>query len=106
MRNKILWEKEKQRSEMCGDACGAARKGSQEKHLSTAEYKAKKIVEQARGEASGILAEADQKAERKVQIGRSTTSMWMTVFRERRLKGRALRDCLKTQSKASSIRSL
>ena len=46
------------------------KKGSQEKHLSTAEYKAKKIVEQARGEASGILAEADQKAERKVQIAR------------------------------------
>ena len=44
--------------------------GSQAKHLSTAEYKAKKIVEQARGEASGILAEADQKAERKVQIAR------------------------------------
>ena len=46
------------------------KEGSQEKHLSTAEYKAKKIVEQARGEASGILAEADQKAERKVQIAR------------------------------------
>ena len=46
------------------------KEGSQEKHLSTAEYKAKKIVEQARGEAIGILAEADQKAERKVQIAR------------------------------------
>ena len=46
------------------------KEGSQAKHLSTAEYKAKKIVEQARGEASGILAEADQKAERKVQIAR------------------------------------
>ena len=46
------------------------KEGSQAKHLSTAEYKAKKIVEQARGEASGILAEADQNAERKVQIAR------------------------------------
>ena len=46
------------------------KEGSQAKHLSTAEYKAKKIVEQARGEASGILAEADQKAEHKVQIAR------------------------------------
>ena len=54
------------------------REGSQAKHLSTAEYKAKKIVEQARGEADRrlritqldakeILAEAQSQADRKLQ---------------------------------------
>lgn len=38
------------------------------KHLDTAEFKAKKIVEQARGEADSIIAEADHNAERKVKI--------------------------------------
>lgn len=44
------------------------KEGSQAKHLSTAEFKAKKIVEQARGEVDSIIAEADHKAERKVRI--------------------------------------
>ena len=44
------------------------KEGSQAKHLSTAEFKAKKIVEQAHGEASDIIAEADHNAERKVKI--------------------------------------
>ena len=42
--------------------------GSQAKHLDTAEFKAKKIVEQARGEADSIIAEAEHNAERKVKI--------------------------------------
>ena len=42
--------------------------GSQAKHLDTAEFKAKKIVEQARGQADGIIAEADHNAERKMKI--------------------------------------
>lgn len=44
------------------------KEGSQAKHLDTAEFKAKKIVEQARGEADNIIAEADHNAERKVKI--------------------------------------
>ena len=44
------------------------KEGSQAKHLDTAEFKAKKIVEQARGEAGSIIAEADQDAARKVKI--------------------------------------
>ena len=44
------------------------KEGSQAKHLDTAEFKAKKIVEQAHGEADSIIAEADHKAERKVRI--------------------------------------
>ncbi len=44
------------------------KEGSQEKHLSTAEYKAKKIVEQAHGKARIIIADADHNAERKVKI--------------------------------------
>ena len=44
------------------------REGSQAKHLSTAEFKAKKIVEQARGEANSIIAEADHNTKRKVKI--------------------------------------
>ena len=44
------------------------KEGSQAKHLDTAEFKAKKIVERARGEADGIIAEADHNAERKVKI--------------------------------------
>lgn len=44
------------------------KEGSQAKHLSTAEFKAKKIVEQAHGKASDIIAEADHNAERKVKI--------------------------------------
>ena len=44
------------------------KEGSQAKHLDTAEFKAKKIVEQARGKADSILAEADHNAERKVKI--------------------------------------
>ena len=44
------------------------KEGSQAKHLDTAEFKAKKIVERARGQASSIIAEADHNAERKVQI--------------------------------------
>ncbi len=44
------------------------KEGSQAKHLDTAEFKAKKIVEQARGKADSIIAEADQDAERKVKI--------------------------------------
>ena len=44
------------------------KEGSQAKHLDTAEFKAKKIVEQARGQASDIIAEADHNAERKVKI--------------------------------------
>ena len=44
------------------------KEGSQAKHLDTAEFKAKKIVEQARGEADSIIAEADHNAERKVKI--------------------------------------
>lgn len=46
------------------------KEGSQAKHLSTAEFKAKKIVEQAHGKADGIIAEADHNAERKVKIAR------------------------------------
>lgn len=44
------------------------KEGSQAKYLDTAEFKAKKIVEQARGEADSIIAEADHNAERKVKI--------------------------------------
>ena len=44
------------------------KEGSQAKHLDTAEFKAKKIVEQAHGIASDIIAEADQDAARKVKI--------------------------------------
>lgn len=44
------------------------KEGSQAKHLSTAEFKAKKIVEQARGEANSIIAEADHNTKRKVKI--------------------------------------
>ena len=44
------------------------KEGSQAKHLDTAEFKAKKIVEQARGQASDIIAEAEHNAERKVKI--------------------------------------
>ena len=44
------------------------KEGSQAKHLDTAEFKAKKIVEQAHGQASDIIAEADHNAERKVKI--------------------------------------
>ena len=44
------------------------KEGSQVKHLDTAEFKAKKIVEQARGEANNIIAEANHNAERKVKI--------------------------------------
>ena len=44
------------------------KEGSQAKHLDTAEFKAKKIVEQARGEADCIIAEADHNAKRKVKI--------------------------------------
>ena len=44
------------------------KEGSQAKHLSTAEFKAKKIVEQAHGQAKNIIAEADHNAERKVKI--------------------------------------
>ena len=44
------------------------KEGSRAKHLSTAEFKAKKIVEQAHGKASDIIAEADHNAERKVKI--------------------------------------
>ena len=58
------------------------REGSQAKHLSTAEFKAKKIVEQANGEADRrlritqldakeILAEAQSQADRKLQTARS-----------------------------------
>ena len=44
------------------------KEGSQAKHLDTAEFKAKKIIEQAHGQASDIIAEADHNAERKVKI--------------------------------------
>lgn len=44
------------------------KEGSQAKHLDTAEFKAKKIIEQARGKADTIIAEADHNAERKVKI--------------------------------------
>ena len=44
------------------------KEGSQAKHLDTAEFKAKKIVEQAHREAGSIIAEADHNAERKVKI--------------------------------------
>ena len=44
------------------------KEGSQAKHLDTAEFKAKKIVEQAHGQAKNIIAEADQDAARKVKI--------------------------------------
>ena len=44
------------------------KEGSQAKHLDTAEFKAKKIIEQAHGLASDIIAEADHNAERKVKI--------------------------------------
>ena len=44
------------------------KEGSQAKHLDTAEFKAKKIVEQAHGIASDIIAEADQDAACKVKI--------------------------------------
>ena len=44
------------------------KEGSQTKHLDTAEFKAKKIVEQAHGEADSIIAEADHNAARKVKI--------------------------------------
>lgn len=65
------------------------REGSQAKHLSTAEFKAKKIVEQANGEADalrataerkvkiaqihadGIVAEAQSQADRKLQTAQS-----------------------------------
>ena len=46
------------------------KEGSQSKHLDTAEFKAKKIVEQAHGQAKNIIAEADHNAERKVKIAR------------------------------------
>lgn len=46
------------------------KEGSRAKHLDTAEFKAKKIVEQAHGKASDIIAEADHNAERKVKIAR------------------------------------
>ena len=39
------------------------KEGSRAKHLDTAEFKAKKIVEQARGEADNIIAEADYNAD-------------------------------------------
>ena len=44
------------------------KEGSRAKHLDTAEFKAKKIVEQAHGQAKNIIAEADHNAERKVKI--------------------------------------
>ena len=44
------------------------KEGSQAKHLDTAEFKAKKIVEQAHREASELIAAADYNAERKVKI--------------------------------------
>ena len=44
------------------------KEGSQAKHLDTAEFKAKKIVEQARGQADSIIAEADHNAEHKMKI--------------------------------------
>ena len=44
------------------------KEGSQAKHLDTAEFKAKKIVEQAHGKADSIIAEADHNAECKVKI--------------------------------------
>lgn len=44
------------------------KEGSQAEHLDTAEFKAKKIVEQAHGQAKDIIAEADHNAERKVKI--------------------------------------
>ena len=44
------------------------KEGSQAKHLDTAEFKAKKIVEQAHGKARIIIADADHNAERKVKI--------------------------------------
>lgn len=44
------------------------KEGSQAKHLDTAEFKAKKIVEQARGQAKDIISEAGLNAERKVKI--------------------------------------
>ena len=44
------------------------KEGSQAKHLDTAEFKAKKIVEQAHREASELIAAADHNAERKVKI--------------------------------------
>ena len=44
------------------------KEGSQSKHLDTAEFKAKKIVEQAHGKANDIIAEADHNAGRKVKI--------------------------------------
>ena len=44
------------------------KEGSQAKHLDTAEFKAKKIVEQAHGKADSIIAEADHNAEHKVKI--------------------------------------
>ena len=44
------------------------KEGSQAKHLDTAEFKAKKIVEQAHGQAKNIIAEADHNAERKMKI--------------------------------------
>ena len=44
------------------------KEGSQAKHLDTAEFKAKKIVEQAHGKARIIIADADHNVERKVKI--------------------------------------
>ena len=56
------------------------KEGSQAKHLDTAEFKAKKIVEQAHGQASDIIAEADHNAERKVKLRKSTRT---ALFRRR-----------------------
>lgn len=46
------------------------KEGSQAKHLSSAEFKAKKILTQAHGKADDIIAEARGKAERKMQIAK------------------------------------
>ena len=57
------------------------KEGSQAKHLDTAEFKAKKIVEQARGEADSIIAEADHNAERKVK-NRANLRGWNPIAGE------------------------
>ena len=66
------------------------KEGSQAKHLDTAEFKAKKIVEQAHGQAKNIIAEADHNAERKVKIaqihadGIVSQSIWTASCRTSR----------------------
>ena len=76
------------------------KEGSQAKHLDTAEYKAKKIVEQARGQASDIIAEADHNAERKVKIAQIHAD-GMAISREQTKTAR--RSSTKRRQRSSGV---